>query len=103
MKKFVVTGLVLIFLTGFVIPPVYCEESTQGTITRKTAPSGEAMIADLIFVRPIGIVSCAIGVAALIISIPFVALSKTTYSEVVDAFLTKPGEFTFVRPLGEGL
>ncbi len=103
MKKFVVTGLVLIFLTGFVIPPVYCEESTQGTITRKSAPSGEAMIADLIFVRPIGIVSCAIGVAALIISIPFVALSKTTYSEVVDAFLTKPGEFTFVRPLGEGL
>jgi hypothetical protein len=98
MKKFVVTGLILIFLFGL-IPPAFCQESTA----TKSAPSGGAMIADLVFLRPAGIVSCAVGLVAAVVSIPFVALSTTTYGEVVDAFLTKPGDFTFVRPLGEGL
>jgi hypothetical protein len=103
MKKYVTIGLVLIFLFGFLIPPAYCQESYKKTSTRKSTTSGEKMIIDFLVARPLGIFSCVVGFAAAIVTIPFVAISQDTSGRVFDEFLTKPGDFTFTRPLGEGI
>lgn len=102
MKKYVITVLVLIFLFGFLIPPVYCQ-SYKTTGTSKSTASGEKMLVDLLIVRPLGILSCAVGFVATVITIPFVATSQDSSARVVDEFLTKPGNFTFTRPLGEDI
>jgi hypothetical protein len=103
MKKYFFIGLVLIFIFGLLIPPVYCQESYKKTSTRKSTTSGEKMIIDFLIARPLGILSCAVGFAATLVTVPFVIFSQDTSGRVVDEFLTKPGDFTFTRPLGEDI
>lgn len=61
--------------------------------------SGESMLFDLIFLRPLGVGACAVGVAASILSIPF-NLANPEPEHVVRKFVKEPFEYTFLRPLG---
>jgi hypothetical protein len=62
-------------------------------------PSGEAMVADVLVVRPISIVALAFGAAMSVIATPF-ALASGTAPEVYGRLLGDPYYFAFCRPLG---
>ncbi len=62
-------------------------------------PGGETMLADLVLVRPMGIVASAIGLGASILATPLTLPSGTTH-EVFHRFMVEPFDYTFRRPLG---
>ena len=64
------------------------------------APSGEAMAADAVVVRPLGIVSLVAGFGLFVVSSPFSALGGNA-GDAWRAMVVKPAKFTFKRPLGE--
>jgi len=62
--------------------------------------TGEAMAADLVLLRPLGIAATAIGTVLFVASLPFSAPggnAKGAFNKLVG----EPGGFTFARPLGK--
>lgn len=62
--------------------------------------SAEAMAADLLVVRPLGIVASVVGTAVFIVSLPFSALGGNT-KIACQKLVKDPAKFTFKRPLGD--
>jgi hypothetical protein len=61
---------------------------------------GIRMAADIVVVRPLGIVATAGGTILAIVALPFSLLGGNT-NEVFHYMVVKPAKFTFVRPLGD--
>ena len=61
---------------------------------------GIRMAADLVVVRPLGIVATVGGTVLAIVALPFSLLGGNT-QEVFQYLVVKPAKFTFVRPLGD--
>jgi hypothetical protein len=59
-----------------------------------------AMTADLVIVRPLGIVATILGCAVFVVSLPFSALGNNT-KEASQKLVKDPVQFTFKRPLGD--
>jgi hypothetical protein len=83
-------------------PPPLSGVTNGGTSMNKgaSAPSGEAILADLILVRPMSFAAWIVGAGLNLIALPFTSASHTT-NEVADRLVNEPFEFTFARPLGE--
>lgn len=62
--------------------------------------SAEAMAADLLVIRPLGIVASVLGTAVFIVSLPFSALGGNT-KIACQKLVEDPAKFTFKRPLGD--
>ena len=62
--------------------------------------TGGTMIADAVFLRPIGIVGCVVGLCAFVVAAPFAALGDNMDAAKKE-LVEKPFAFTFERPLGE--
>ena len=62
--------------------------------------TAEAMAADLLVVRPLGIVASVVGTAVFIVSLPFSALGGNT-KIACQKLVKDPAKFTFKRPLGD--
>jgi branched-subunit amino acid transport protein AzlD len=63
-------------------------------------PTAEGMIIDFVLLRPMGILSTAVGTVFFIASLPFSAPTGSTgvaFHELVE----EPASFAFARPLGE--
>ena len=58
------------------------------------------MVADVLIVRPLGIVSTILGTALFLVSLPFSAMGGNV-NEARQKLVVEPGRFTFKRPLGE--
>lgn len=58
------------------------------------------MAADLILVRPIGIVAILFGTAVAVVGIPFSALGGNT-ADTFNKLVVDPSKYTFKRPLGD--
>jgi hypothetical protein len=58
------------------------------------------MIADLVFVRPLGIVAVAVGSVFFIVSLPFSLLGGNS-KDAAQKLVYDPANFTFSRPLGD--
>jgi hypothetical protein len=89
--------MVLIVVGVFVLTPGL-SGATQGTDWAKE-PTATAMIADFVFVRPLGIVATVLGSAFFIVTLPFSAPggnAKAAYEKLMK----EPAKFTFARPLG---
>ncbi len=63
-------------------------------------PSPAAMAADMLLVRPLGVVATVAGVAIFAVSLPFSILGDNVPA-AEEQLVLKPGRFTFARPLGE--
>ena len=63
-------------------------------------PPGELIIADVLFLRPAGLVACVIGAVGAFLTWPFAATSNTP-DRVGRQLLIKPFRYTFERPLGQ--
>ena len=62
--------------------------------------TAEAMAADLLVIRPLGIVASVVGTAVFIVSLPFSALGGNTKT-ACQKLVKDPAKFTFTRALGE--
>jgi len=62
--------------------------------------SGSAMVADLLVIRPLGIVATVVGSAVFIVSLPFSALGGNTKA-ACRKLVGDPAKFTFTRELGD--
>jgi hypothetical protein len=63
-------------------------------------PTGEFIIFDAAVLRPLGLVSMAVGAAGAVVSAPWAA-SSNSEPRVNRELLEKPYWYTFCRPLGD--
>jgi hypothetical protein len=98
MKKKMIFVLITLLLFVFIVPSVYCQETEKPNY--KGSGKGEAIMFDLFFLRPLGIISCGVGLATAIIGAPFIA-GRPEARDIGDALLNEPGNFAVIRPLGE--
>ena len=64
------------------------------------SPSGGAMLADTFLVRPLMLAGTVVGVATVIVTLPFSALGGNV-DEAGNMLVMEPAKYTFDRPLGE--
>jgi hypothetical protein len=63
-------------------------------------PPGELIIVDAVILRPLGLVSMAVGFAGSIVAWPWATTSCSQY-RVEQALICEPYNYTFTRPVGE--
>jgi hypothetical protein len=61
--------------------------------------TAEAMLADVIVVRPFGIAATVLGTAVFVVSLPF-TLPTRSVDKAAQKLVVDPAKFTFARPLG---
>jgi len=72
---------------------------SQQVIAGEIDEKGPAMVGDLLFARPIGLIATVLGSATFVVSLPVTLLGGNVL-EAADALVVKPAKFTFFRPLG---
>jgi hypothetical protein len=63
-------------------------------------PTTNEVLADGLIARPLGLVGTVIGAAAWVVTLPFTLPSSST-ARAADALVTRPGRYTFLRPIGQ--
>ncbi|HEX2965352.1 MAG TPA: hypothetical protein VHO84_06185 [Syntrophorhabdaceae bacterium] len=97
MKTLIVSALVTMLALGMAVPSVYSMDDGE---SYKASGKGDAILFDLIFLRPLGIISCGVGFATTLVGAPFI-VGRDNARDVGDALLNEPGNYTFWRPLGQ--
>jgi len=65
------------------------------------AVADEALaVPDLLFIRPVGLAGTVLGFTAFVVTSPFTAMAECV-DESWDTLVVTPGEWTFVRSLGD--
>jgi len=103
---FVIVTLLLFSITT---PPCRAQENSPSSPLSTAAespkpvphdPPGELMIADVLFMRPLGFAACIIGLVGAVVAFPF-ALITNSQDTVCRALVEKPFQYTFQRPVGQ--
>lgn len=100
MRRASLAAILVCFVVGLVSP--LSAETGLTYEVRPTEPSGEAMVADLAFARPMGFVALVFGTAASIVALPF-ALATCEPGKMYKKLVVEPYTYTFSRSLGEGM
>jgi hypothetical protein len=66
-----------------------------------TSPSGTEMAADLLVVRPLGLVATVLGTGLFILQLPLSVVQGELPREPARKLIVAPAQFTFSRPLGD--
>ncbi len=98
MNKITKKSMVFLLIATLVFIP-FGTSAIAGSQTIGEENSGSVMTADLILVRPLGIVATVLGCAVFIVSLPFSALGGNT-KQASQKLVKEPAAFTFTRPLG---
>ena len=69
-------------------------------ILKKDEISAPAMTADILVIRPVGVVATGVGFCVYLVSLPFSYLGGNT-QDAWQALVKAPAKFTFKRPLGD--
>ncbi len=93
MKRLIVFLLCFTFLVNV---PVYSLASEE----KKEEPSASVIFLDVMLVRPLGIVSIALGTGVFIISLPFTIPTRTV-GLAGKKLVKEPFLYTFARPVGD--
>ena len=99
MQKITKQSLVFIIIASLVFVP-FGASALAKQESMDEGISAEAMIADFVFVRPLGIVAVAVGSAFFIVSLPFSLLGGNSKA-AAKKLVYEPAKFTFIRPLGD--
>jgi hypothetical protein len=80
-----------------------CVGSAQAQVTEEvdTAPSGVAMAADLLIVRPLGLVATVLGTGLFVLQLPLSLIQGEPPNDAARKLVVEPAQFTFSRPLGD--
>ncbi|RJQ50472.1 MAG: hypothetical protein C4526_11800 [Nitrospiraceae bacterium] len=73
---------------------------TSTAVFAKEKPEAEEIIADLIFLRPLGLISFVFGTSVFIVSLPLAAVTKST-KQTGEVLVKDTFNYTFKRPIGE--
>ena len=90
--------LVLVMVASLVFTTAGFSAFAQGQMMEDEA-SAESMMADVVFLRPLGIAATGVGVVFFVASLPFSMITGST-GEAFDKLIEDPATFTFARPLG---
>jgi len=94
-KKALVSCFLIV--TILVVPLYFVSASSE---LQEKPNSPEAMVVDLVLVRPLGLAATLAGSLIFVVSWPFSALGGNA-EEAMDSLVVAPAKFTFRRPLGE--
>jgi hypothetical protein len=104
MKTTAIFLMIAAFSLGFFVIPAFSMDEDKDAYVAKpnywSSNKGDAMLFDLILLRPIGFAAVTVGFAATIVGLPW-SISGNYTREAGDALLGEPASFTFIRPLGE--
>lgn len=95
-KKTFVTWCLII---GLIMLPFAALAASIDAYEKEAKTSPEVMSADLILVRPLGLVATVCGSVVFLVSSPFSAMGGNI-EEAWDRLVVKPATYTFQRPLG---
>lgn len=62
--------------------------------------TSDAMVIDAVIIRPVMLVTTAVGVVAFVASLPF-TIPSDSVGKAGEALVVEPAAYTFTRPLGE--
>jgi hypothetical protein len=93
-KNIIVLLLMAIIMTTFAVQPVSAE-----SLSTETTAGG--MIVDLFIFRPLSITATAVGCVVYVVALPFTVWSKDRLNAAGKNLVVVPGEYAFVRPLGD--
>lgn len=95
-----VVAVLVVYMLGQA-PLVFAEGQYDGKHAReaKRDVSGEAMVADLIFARPVGFFGLVFGTLAFVVALPF-TIPTQQVEEAGQKLVVAPAKYTFVRRLG---
>lgn len=97
-------GIVIILAFAMLAVPCgsIAAENMNRPISLQENEQGEEIpvIIDVLILRPVGVATCIVGLAASVIALPFSIPSKST-GRVYRALVRDPFNYTFKRPLGK--
>ncbi len=99
MNKIAKQPMVLLLIITLVFIP-FGTSALAGGQTSDEENGGALMVADLLLVRPLGIVATVLGTAVFIVALPFAAIAGNA-EKASQKLVKKPAAFTFTRRLGE--
>lgn len=97
MKSLIATTLALVLL---VTTSLVSAEIPYATDDKAADVSAEAMIADAVMLRPLGLAATVAGTAMFVVSLPFSLLTKRV-DKAAQKLVVAPAKYTFTRPLGQ--
>jgi hypothetical protein len=99
MRKNVKSWVVFGVIAALIAVPFTTSALAQEYFEAKE-PSGEAMLYDMVIMRPAGLVATIVGSAFWLISLPFSAAGDNV-DTATKKLVKEPAAYTFKRPLGE--
>jgi hypothetical protein len=99
MLKHLKQSFVFLTIAALILIPFATESLAQDT-SAQTGYTAEKMVADILLVRPVGILATVFGSAVFIVALPFSLLGGNTGATFENLVVT-PAKFTFKRPLGD--
>ena len=91
--------LILVVIAALIIVPFGTSALAWENFTEAEDTTGAKMGADLLLVRPVGIVATLVGSVIFVAALPFTLISGDTQHSL-DKLIKEPGRYTFNRPLG---
>ncbi len=95
MLRYTVVFTVSFLLFSHLAPVALAEEHYESM-----GEKGGYMAADLVILRPMGIIATAVGSLVYVISLPF-SIPGGNQGEAYQKLIADPANYTFQRPLGE--
>lgn len=99
MQKIAKKSMIFLLIASLVFIP-FGAAALAGMQKMDESNTAGAMAADLVLVRPLGIVATVLGCALFVVSLPFSLLGSNTI-EASQKLVKDPAKFTFTRPLGD--
>ena len=99
MNKHVKQSIVFLTIAALILIP-YATESLAQEKATVAEYSGEKMAADILLVRPVGIIATIFGSAVFVLALPFSLLGGNT-DATYQSLIVAPAKYTFKRPLGD--
>jgi hypothetical protein len=90
----------ILFMAAALVMVPFGTAVLAGDLMEKDDISAPAMTADILVVRPVGIVATGVGFCVYLVSLPFSYLGGNT-EEAWQSLVKSPAKFTFTRPLGD--
>lgn len=91
--KSTLSALLAALMLSFTVYPVHAAAKEM------PGPSSSAIVFDVLFARPLGIVATAVGTAVFIVGLPFTIPARSV-GVAAEKLIADPLKYTFTRPVG---
>jgi hypothetical protein len=94
--KYIMLAIIVSILTISTFPAISIAETDNFNINDTSA---EAVVADVLLLRPLGLVATILGAGIYVISLPF-SIPLDQEDEVAEKLVGYPAHYTFTREIG---